>query len=87
MLSRLFCLFGFHSHTYRERRPLYSFDVLFLCCDSCNYAVPAIVREPEEYRSFWQFRTPIAKARKVLQPSAADRARVVESVLPIRRVK
>lgn len=87
MLSRLLCLFGWHRHTFRERRSLHSFDVLYLCCDSCSHAEPAIVRDPEEYRAFWKLRTPIAKARKVVAPSAAERSRILESVRPFRRAK
>lgn len=87
LISRLRCLFGFHEHTYRERRSLHSFDVLHYVCDVCSHAEPAIVRDPEEYREFWKLRTPTSKARKALPPSAAERSRVLESVRPFRRAK
>lgn len=87
MIARLLCLLGWHRHTYRERRSLYGFDVLYLVCDTCEHAEPIITRHADEYQRFATRQTPAPIAKRVIPPSASERARAVESVRPFRRAK
>jgi hypothetical protein len=79
-----------HEHTFRERRWRYGLQIPHFICEDCGYAVPVIDRTPEEYRAHARSQVPLPKARKLFQPSAAERARVIEAVapaIPFRRAK
>ncbi len=71
-----------HRAMYRERRPLHGVDVPHYVCGRCGYAVPVLKRETRAaHWDAWRAGQ-VRPLRAVLiqTPSAAERARVMETL-------
>jgi hypothetical protein len=76
-----------HAHTWIERREIDGVSVVPLVCDQCGHAAPAITRSRSEYQRGREQQVLLPRATVVQPPSAAERARVLASVSPLRRAK
>jgi hypothetical protein len=62
-----------HKTLYRERRPLYTIDVMHWVCRRCGRAWPVMRRTPDEYRVIAENEATLAERRH----------RVIKGRLPI----